>query len=139
MRIILAKTDNEIMGCYEVMKQLRPEVKKEDFLEKVKRQGENGYQLAYLEEKGEVVAVAGFRFSETLAWDKLLYVDDLITDEDKRSKGYGDKLMDYLIELAKQSGCKTFHLDSAVWRYSAHRFYFRKKLTISCYHFEVEL
>lgn len=139
MNIKLAKTDDAVMGCYDVMSQLRPEVKKEDFLAKVKRQAKNGYRLAYIDDGGKVAAVAGFRFSETLAWDKLLYVDDLITDKDKRSKGYGDKLIDYLVELAKDTGCKTFHLDSGVWRYAAHRFYFRKRLTISCYHFELEL
>ncbi|MFC1576214.1 GNAT family N-acetyltransferase [Candidatus Omnitrophota bacterium] len=139
MGIKIAKTDDEIMKCYDTMSQLRPDVKKEDFLPQVKRQGKYDYQLAFIEDKGKVVSVAGFRFSETLAWGKIMYVDDLITDRKQRSKGYGDKIIDWLVDLAKKSGCKEFHLDSAVHRFSAHRFYFRKRLTISCYHFEVIL
>ncbi|MFH1552992.1 MAG: GNAT family N-acetyltransferase [Candidatus Omnitrophota bacterium] len=85
------------------------------------------------------MAVAGFRFSECLAWGKIMYVDDLVTDENHRSKGYGDKLVDWLMEFAKKNECGQFHLDSGVQRFLAHRFYFRKALTISGYHFEVKL
>ena len=139
MEIKIAKTEEEILGCYPTMSQLRPKIKKEEFVERVKRQGEKSYQLVYMTDNGEVVTVAGFRFSETLAWGKLMYVDDLITDENKRSKHYGDKIIDWLMDLAKEKGCAQFHLDSGVQRFSAHRFYFRKRLTISCYHFDVEL
>ena len=97
----------------------------------------DNYQLAFVEDEGKVVSVAGFIITKALAWDKYLYVDDLVTDSNARSKGYGDKLIDWLMDYAKQNGCQQFHLDSAVHRLAAHRFYFRKRLTISCYHFEL--
>ena len=136
MEIKIAGTDEEITGCYDTMSQLRPEVKRDDFLSRVREQGKSGYKLAFIEDNGQVVSVAGFRITQTLAWGKFVYVDDLITDENQRSKRYGDKLIDWLVEYAKENQCKEFHLDSAVHRFSAHRFYFRKRLTISCYHFE---
>ena len=121
------------------MCQLRSEIKKEDFLSRVRAQEKNSYQIAFVEDNNQITAVAGFRFTETLAWGKFLYVDDLVTDEKQRSKGYGDKLIDWLLEYAKEKQCEAFHLDSCVKRFLAHRFYFRKKLVISCYHFELEL
>jgi len=136
MEMKIAKTDEEINGCYETMSQLRPNIKKEEFLSRVREQERTGYTLAFGQDSGRVVSAAGFRFVETLAWGKFLYVDDLVTDEAQRSKGYGDKMIDWLMEYAKENQCKEFHLDSGVQRFSAHRFYFRKKLTISCYHFE---
>jgi len=136
MEIGIAKTDEEIIRCYETMSQLRPHIKKDDFLPRVRGQEKNGYRLAFIEDKDQVVSVAGFRITETLAWGKFLYVDDLVTDENQRSKGYGDKLIDRLMEHAKENQCHEFHLDSGVQRFSAHRFYFRKNLTISGYHFE---
>ena len=60
----------------------------------------------------------------------------LVTDEKQRSKNYGDKLLDWLICYAKENDCVGFHLDSGVQRFGAHRFYFKKGLTISCYHFK---
>ena len=136
MEIRIAETDKEIARCHETMSQLRPHIKKDDFLSRVRRQEKNGYKLVFIEDEGQVVSVAGFRISETLAWGKFVYVDDLITDEDQRSKGYGDKLIDWLMEYARESQCREFHLDSGVQRFSAHRFYFRKGLTISGHHFE---
>ena len=65
-----------------------------------------------------------------------MYIDDLVADESYRSKGYGDNLIDWLIERAKENQCQEFHLDFGVHRKSAHRFYERKGLKLSCYHFE---
>ncbi|MBU0683766.1 MAG: GNAT family N-acetyltransferase [Candidatus Omnitrophica bacterium] len=118
------------------MSQLRPHIKQEDFLARIRHQEKTGYNMAFIEDENEVVCTAGFRFVETLAWGKFLYVDDLVTDEKKRSKGYGDKMMDWLFEYARENKCQEFHLDSGVQRFFAHRFYFRKGMTISCYHFQ---
>jgi len=139
MEIKIAKIDEEITRCYEIMSQLRPHIKMDDFLPRVREQEKSGYKLAFIEDKNRIVSVAGFRISKTLAWGKFIYIDDLITDKNQRSKGYGDKLIDWLMDYAKENRCQEFHLDSGVQRFSAHRFYFRKKLTISCYHFECVL
>lgn len=143
-RIRLAKADQEIQSCYLVMSQLRPHIAPADFLPRVKRQAAvAGYQIAFVtdgEVKAvEVKAVAGFRISECLAWGKFLYVDDLVSDEAERSKGYGGALFDWLVNHAKEKRCDQFHLDSAVQRFEAHRFYFAKRMIIEGYHFGLKL
>jgi GNAT superfamily N-acetyltransferase len=141
-KIFLAKLDDQIRGCYPVMAELRPHVKPDEFVLRVKRQREiAGYELAYLanETDGEVKAVAGFRISESLAWGKFLYVDDLVSRTGERSKGYGGALFDWLVEYAKQNNCEQFHLDSAVHRFAAHRFYLLKRMSIECHHFGLKL
>ena len=138
-RIFLAKEDDEIQSCYPVMAELRPHVKPDEFLSRVRRQMESaGYKLACLID-GEVKAVAGFRISECLAWGKFLYVDDLVAQSDERSKGYGGALFDWLIEYAKGEDCDEFHLDSGVQRFAAHRFYLTKRMAIECHHFGLKL
>ena len=137
MKIRIAEKDSEIMCCFETMKQLRTHLKKEDFLSQMHKQEESGYLLAYVEENNKAVSVAGFRISECLAFGKFLFVDDLVTDENERSKGYGDQLFNWLQDFAIKNKCKEFHLDSGVQRFSAHRFYFRKRMSISCYHFSL--
>ena len=85
------------------------------------------------------MAVAGYRISECLSWGKFLYVDDLVTRETDRSKGYGATLFDWLIGQAVKEGCVQFHLDSGVQRFGAHRFYLAKRLDITCHHFALKL
>ena len=139
MRIALAVEDDEIRSCYAVMAELRPHVSADDFLPRVRRQMEiAGYKLAYLSD-GEVKAVAGFRVSECLAWGSFMYVDDLVSKDGERSKGYGGQLFDWLVEYARGEGCDQFHLDSGVQRFAAHRFYLAKRMSIEAHHFGLKL
>ena len=71
--------------------------------------------------------------------ESALYVDDLNTDETRRSHGHGKILMDWLKREAKERGCVQLQLDSGVQREQTHRFYFREGLTINCYHFRIDL
>jgi GNAT superfamily N-acetyltransferase len=140
--VFLAKDDDEIRSCYPVMAELRPHVQADEFLSRVKRQREiAGYELAGItaEAGGEVKAVAGFRISENLAWGRFLYVDDLVSKSDERSKGYGGALFDWLVEYAKKNDCDQFHLDSNVQRFAAHRFYLVKRMNIEAHHFGLKL
>jgi len=119
------------------MRQLRPHLAEDEYPAQVGRlQAEQGYRLVVLFEDGQARAAAGYRCVENLAWGKSLYVDDLITDEASRSKGYAAKLFDWLEEEAGRSGCAMLHLDSGTQRHDAHRFYLNKSMKISAYHFD---
>lgn len=138
--VIKIASDEQVLATRDVMRQLRPNVPAKEYLATVRRMMEtDGYQLAAVYDGETVRAVAGYRFMEMLYCGKIMYVDDLNTDETKRSKGYGKELMDWLKDEAKAHGCGQLHLDSGVQRENTHRFYFRERLTINCYHFRVML
>lgn len=139
-RIALAKTSDEIRRCFPVMRELRTHIAiEEEFLDRVARQQKEGYLLAFVESEGEIRAAAGYRFLESLFSGKNLYVDDLVTREQDRSRGYGGELLDWLINEAREHGCETLELDSGVQRFDAHRFYFSKRMSISSYHFRIKI
>jgi GNAT superfamily N-acetyltransferase len=133
----LAETDGEIAGCFAVMSQLRqqPQLVEAEFVGRVRAQQAQGYRLAYLDDGGAVVAVAGFRVMEVLASGRTLYVDDLVTDETQRSRGYGKTMLDWLQAFAREAGCATFSLDSGTHRQEAHAFYFREGMRVTSFHF----
>ncbi|HEV3115133.1 MAG TPA: GNAT family N-acetyltransferase [Candidatus Binataceae bacterium] len=143
INIRLAQTDDEIAACFPIMRQLREHLVDTEFLQRIKLQQRTGYRLCYLT-NGEsapvsVRSVAGFRLIENLANGRLLYIDDLVTDVDARSKGYGQKLLDWLMAEARAAGCDTLELDSGVQRFGAHRFYLRNRMDISSHHFRIHL
>ncbi|HET9856643.1 MAG TPA: GNAT family N-acetyltransferase [Chthoniobacterales bacterium] len=139
-RIAIANTPEEIRRCHLVMRELRPLFREpKQFVERVLLQRKEGYQLAFLESEGEVCAVAGYRFLESLFSGKFLYVDDLVTRESDRSCGFGGQLLDWLVEQAREHGCENLELDSGVQRFDAHRFYFSKRMSISSYHFRIKI
>jgi GNAT superfamily N-acetyltransferase len=131
-------TDSEIMSTFLTINQLRPHLTEDIYLDKIKRlQSIFDYHLVAVVENDSVKAAAGYRMTESLAWGKYFYVDDLITDETSRRNGYAKMLWDWLINEAKVNGCEQFHLDSGVQRHDAHRFYLKAGLDITCHHFQM--
>lgn len=137
--IRLATTDEDIAACAPVMRELRPELDPAEFLPRVRRLEATGYHLARLAQDGRVVAVAGFRLGENLAWGHFLYVDDLVTAASARSRGHGAALMRWLADFARRHGCGQLHLDSGTHRKDAHRFYLREGMTLASCHFSARL
>lgn len=135
MSIHIAETDGDTIRCYPVMHQLRPHLTEAAFILQAARQRADGYQLVYLEDAGNVMAVAGYRISQNLAWGRFLYVDDLVTDSGSRSRGYGGRLLEWLTQTAREAGCDALHLDSGVQRTDAHRFYEGHHLENTSRHF----
>lgn len=135
MNIRIATTDSEITACYPVMRELRPHIAEGQFLPRVRSQENTGYRLAFVEQSGAVVAVAGFRVGENLAWGCFLYVDDLVTSPSHRSRGFGGSLLSWLREFAAKEGCAQMHLDSGIQRKEAHRFYDREGMSMAGFHF----
>lgn len=134
-----AKTDAEIQKCFDVMSELRTQLIRDDFLATIRLMESEGYRLAYIEDDGLVVAVAGYRIYTNLFLSKNLYVDDLVTSANARSKGYGKQMLDWLRDKARQAGCRWYHLDSGTQRGRAHKFYFNQGFTVSSYHFSEDL
>lgn len=92
-----------------------------------------------LTEGGRVRAVAGYRLMEMLYCGRILYIDDLVTDERVRSRGLGRQLLEWLKEAARAQRCTEVQLDSRVHREAAHRFYEREGFAKTCYHFAAAL
>jgi GNAT superfamily N-acetyltransferase len=138
--IALAETDADIAGCFLVMAQLRPKLRAEEFVARIRRKESESYRLAFLRDgTGTVRCVAGFRTMDRLHAGQVFYVDDLVTDAESRSRGHGDRLFDWLVVRARTLGCELFTLDSGTHRTDAHRFYLRKRMKIACFHFELPL
>ena len=101
------------------------------------RQRPTGYRLVGVFADGdeEAAAVAGFRINEYLAWEKHLYVDDLVTAAVHRGQGHADRLFGWLEQEARQRRLHPVpsRLGLGEDRQDAHRFYFRHGLRIGAY------
>jgi GNAT superfamily N-acetyltransferase len=135
MNVELADSDEEIQAAFDAMKHLRDLPSAEAFLTRVRELQQDGFLLAVLRDRGSVVAAAGFRIGNKLAWGRHVYVDDLVTVPEARSNGYGKVLLSWLIDYARSHECGQLHLDSGAQRLDAHRFYRREGLEAASVHF----
>lgn len=131
----IAETDEEIENCFEVMSQLRPHINRADFLSLVRQMKSEGYRIAFFQEEGKVVAVAGYRILTNLHLGKHLYINDLVTSDDERSRGYGERLIKWLRTQARSARCGFVDLDSGTHRVRAHKFYYEQGFAIASFHF----
>jgi len=133
-------TDEQIADTFDVMCQLRPELRREAYVAQVRAlMASDGYRLAALRDGDEVRAVAGYRYMEMLYCGRLLYIDDLVSDARVRSQGYGHRLLEWMKADAREHGCSEVQLISRVVREQAHRFYFREGFGIECFQFRFRL
>lgn len=91
--------------------------------------GPNEKRSAYvLLDGSRIVAYAFTQVLElqnhSLIYDqKQLFLDDLCIDEALRGRGYGKRLMQEIVRIAEESGCKTVELNVWDWNRSAVAFY----------------
>ncbi|MFB5282147.1 GNAT family N-acetyltransferase [Peribacillus sp. Hz7] len=121
------QTRDEIIKAFPVMRQLRTHLDEGSYLELVSEaQEKEGYKMFALFDGNDIVAVIGFRPMITLYYGRFIWVCDLVTDANKRSKGYGEKLLSYIHKWTNANKYESVALSSGLQRIDAHRFYENK-------------
>ena len=126
MTIHQLRSDDEIKAAFPLMLQLRDRLHADTFLQEVRRQQAQGYELIGAFADGRLVALAGVRRTHTLSRGEHLFLDDLVTDAAVQGHGYGSVLVRWLAVRAAAEGIPRLHLDS---RISAKGFYERLGFT----------
>lgn len=135
-------TVNWLSNAESVHRQLRPQLP-ENYVERMQQIFAGGGRMLVavdtLPESERVVGVAVWRIIENTFAGKVLYVDDLITDEQARSTGIGKALLSACEQMALRLHCTWLELDSGTQRKRAHRFYLREGMDIVSFHFSKPL
>lgn len=106
-----------------------------DYEAYMRRMFAEGAEMAALLVAGVVRSLAVYRCHHTTFHGLRFYVDDLVTDEAERGRGFGQSLLTWCEQRARARNCDAFDLESGVQRAGAHRFYFREGLTIFAFSF----
>lgn len=118
------KSESDILEAFPIMRQLRPHLNEASYLDLVlEAMDKDRYQMLALVEGNEIVAVVGFKAMTTLYYGRFIWICDLVTDANKRSKGYGDKLLSYIHQWGKENNFESVALSSGLQRMEAHKFY----------------
>ncbi len=116
-------TEKEIKEAFPVMKQLRPHLTEALYLALNEEMQTNGYTLLGCYDDETLVAVAGFAILTNLYYGKHVWVYDLVTDGNLRSRGFEEELLSFIESFALHNSCNCVALSSGIARKDAHRFY----------------
>jgi GNAT superfamily N-acetyltransferase len=106
------ETDTQIHGAYDLMAVMRPELKRDHFVENVRLLELDGYRLlgGFLDE--QIVALAGVRRAHSLARGPYAFVNDLVTHPDHRGEGYATEMLRHIATVAASQGLPKVFLHS---------------------------
>ncbi|WP_371816160.1 GNAT family N-acetyltransferase [Exiguobacterium sp. s150] len=120
------ESPRELDDSFVVMNQLRTDLTLEAYCELVSAMRPQGYELYALYADDTIVSLAGIEVRVNLYLEKHVFVYDLVTCMNHRSKGYGEMLLHFVHEYARDRGAKYVALESGLARTEAHRFYTEK-------------
>lgn len=133
------ESDDDLRLIFHVLHELRPKLEVNTFIHRVQAARGEGFQIAALFDGGLPIAVAGYRVLTSLNTGKTLYIDDLVTTQEKRGHGYGKRLFEFVCGEAVRLGCTVLTLDSGYPRRDAHRFYLNRGMAMVSHHFAMAL
>ncbi len=140
MSVITIPPNEESKKCFKAFLELRPHLKDEEsFTAQILSQQKEGYQIIAVEHDHEIAACLGYRIITTLARGKILYIDDFVTRESFRGRGYGSNLLRHAIATAKEAKCDEIHLDTGYQRHKAHKTYLDHGFQLHCHHLSLIL
>ncbi|WP_096440035.1 GNAT family N-acetyltransferase [Alteribacter populi] len=126
-KVIELTEQKEITEAFQLMRQLRTHLDLSTYLELVtEAMAKDHYRMMALFNEDKIVALIGFKPMITLYYGRFVWVCDLVTDSKDRSKGYGENLLNYVHEWAKDNDYSSVALSSGLQREAAHRFYENK-------------
>jgi GNAT superfamily N-acetyltransferase len=117
---------NELKQAFSIVSQLRTHLTLEKYIETAKAMMIGGYKVVCLFEGGEIVSYAGFAELINLYYGEHIWVYELVTDKNKRNKGYGEMLLLHIENYANDNGLSCVALSSGLQRENAHSFYENK-------------
>jgi GNAT superfamily N-acetyltransferase len=118
-----------------VLRQLRPHLTEQSAAAVYHEGYGQGLRFTAAYHDDRCLGVAGWRILATMVATRKLYVDDLVTAEEARSRGIGRQLLGALADRARAAGCTALDLDSGLQRADAHRFYDREGFERTSHHF----
>ena len=102
----------EWADTFPLVVKLRPQLDKEEFVQRVRRQTYNGYELIGAFRDGHLIGLLGIRPVHTLMRGAHLHVDDIVVEDAEQKSGCGRALMAYAEEDARARGMNFVFLDA---------------------------
>lgn len=132
-------TAEEMLIQFPLLQQLQSKLTLEEYKTMLPEMIRYGYFQVGVFENDKCIGLSGIWISTKLYSGKYLEMDNVIIDENYRSKGIGKLLCDWCINKAKETNCKRVMLDAYLENEKAHQFYEREGFVKRGYHFIKEV
>ena len=140
--IIIKDFDNveAMMQAFPLTHQLYPKMDLATFRANISEMVElNNFKMVAAFHDNKLVGVSGYWVSRMLYCGRYLQVSNFVVDKNIRSHGIGRKILRHLEQVARDSSCDKFVLDSYTENKKSHPFYFSEGFYVRGFHFMKDL
>jgi GNAT superfamily N-acetyltransferase len=115
--------DITVEDAYDILKDVEPDIPKSEFLEKYHSMLSGSVKVYGLFDKyGVLCTISVVSIQENDCYGKYLYLYDLVTEPNRRNKGYGKEMLNFLHNFAIYNNCEKITLNSGLHRTNEHKF-----------------
>ena len=129
------ETVEEMKQTFEVVKELTQDITPGSYQKMLSEMVPCNYRQVAVYDKDVLVGVSGYWLATKIYCGKYLEIDNLVVTKDYRSKNIGKLLVDWMINEARESNCRTVLLDAYVENFKAHKFYYREGFIARGFHY----
>jgi GNAT superfamily N-acetyltransferase len=120
---------------FHLLKQLNPNLKEANFKTMLAEMLHYPYKMLGVFEGEKCVAISGYWVMTKFYCGRYLEMDNVVVDEQYRSKGIGKIICDELEKIALKENCRVMMLDAYLSNVAAHVFYEREGFEKKGFHF----
>ncbi|CAF5143673.1 unnamed protein product, partial [Rotaria sp. Silwood1] len=139
--IIENENEQYLIQAYDIYRQLRPHLpdNQTTYINQIRNICRTGPAriIIAINNNNEVFGLATYRITYNVTYNKHIYCDDLVTNENNRSLGVGRCLINYMKNIGNTLGIDKLILDSGCQRGRAHKFYYREGFIINRFGFRM--
>lgn len=129
------ETLEEMLPQFTLIKQLTHTLSEEQYASYLAQMLPHRYYQVVAILDNQVVGVSGYWLLTKIYSGPYLEIDNFVVDENVRSKGIGEKLLQFMEHEALHNGCNVMMLDAYLENTAGHAFYQKHGFTPKGYHF----
>lgn len=130
------KTKEEVMLGFPIIHQLYSKMDRETYEKYLDEMMlGNNYHMIGAYEGNKLVGVASYWVLTRFYCGRYIQIGNMVVDKDSRSKGIGNKLLNYIEKRGRELGCQKYILDSYTENKKSHKLYFNEGFYVEGFHF----
>lgn len=107
--------------------------------ERLQEMVQQNYECLGVFDAEKLIGICGLWFQTRHYAGRSVEVDHVIIDDSYRSHGLGKILFDFVSDYAKTKSCNWIELNSYVYNFPSHKFFYNQGFVAKGYHFVKEL
>jgi len=129
------ETVEEMLFTLGLVMELTPDLDQAHYEIMLREMVPHNYRQVAVYDENKLIGVSGYWIATKIYSGRYLEIDNFVITKEYRSRNIGKLMIDWMLNEARESNCKTMMLDAYVENFKAHKFYYREGFIARGFHY----